>query len=288
VEKTFLPHDAAHILDIKIPAHSCKDMPAWNYEKSGIFSVRSAYKLAYNLAHTGSTSQGNSATRYANRSLWKGVWSAPVPNKVKIFGWRLASNNLATQENNWRRTLETQNIFQICGTDKENSFHATVSCTKAKAIRHKMRKYWNLPREEEYRDTGKDWLLILLSKQRKKEQGQILLLLWRAWHLRNNIIHGDGKESIKHSVEFLLNYARELDQNSSGNDQFTDVVETSRPKTFKTWKKPEPGSIKVNVDASFISSDGQASVGVVARNEKGGDPFFCCKVFAQLQLGGRS
>jgi ribonuclease HI len=132
-----------------------------------------------------------------------------------------------------------------------------------------MRKYWNLPREEEFRDTGKDWLLILLSKQRKKEQGQILLLLWRAWHLRNNIIHGDGKESIKHSVEFLLNYARELDQNSSGNDQFTDVVETLRPKTVKTWKKPEPGSIKVNVDASFISSDGQASVGIVARNEKG-------------------
>jgi hypothetical protein len=164
VEKTFLPHDAAHILDIKIPAHSCKDMPAWNYEKSRIFSVRSAYKLAYNLAHAGSTSQGNSATRYPNRSLCKGVWSAPVPNKVKIFGWRLASNNLATQENKWRRTLETQNICKICGTDKENSFHATVSCTKAKAIRHKMRKYWNLPREEEFRDTGKDWLLILLSK----------------------------------------------------------------------------------------------------------------------------
>jgi hypothetical protein len=58
-------------------------------------------------------------------------------------------------------------------------------------------------------------------------------------------------------------------QNSSGNDQFTDVVETLRPKTVKTWNKPEPGSIKVNVDASFIFSDGQASVGVVARNEKG-------------------
>jgi hypothetical protein len=68
-------------------------------------------------------------------------------------------------------------------------------------------------------------------------------------------------------VEFLLNYARELDQNSPGNDQFTDVVETLRPKTVKTWKKPELGSIKVNVDASFISSDMQASVGVVARDE---------------------
>jgi hypothetical protein len=49
---TLLSH--THILDIKIPAHACKDMPACNYEKSGTFSVRSAYKLAYNLAHAGS------------------------------------------------------------------------------------------------------------------------------------------------------------------------------------------------------------------------------------------
>jgi hypothetical protein len=30
--------------------------------------------------------------------------------------------------------------------------------------------------------------------------------LWRAWHPRCDVIHDNGKESIKNSVSFLLNY----------------------------------------------------------------------------------
>jgi hypothetical protein len=180
VNKTFLPHDAEHILNIKLPTNPMKDMPSWNYEKNGNFTVRSAYRLAYNLAHSGSISQGNSLTGVADRSLWKCIWSAPIPNKVKIFGWRVACDNLPTQDNKCKRTLELSNICTICGTEAENSFHATVACTKARAIRKEMRKVWNLPKEDDFRLTGRDWLLILLSKLSKETQGQVLLLLWRA------------------------------------------------------------------------------------------------------------
>jgi hypothetical protein len=180
VNETFLPHDAEHILNIKLPTNPMNDMPAWNYEKNGNFTVRSAYRLAYNLAHSGSISQGNSLTGVADRSLWKCIWSAPIPNKVKIFGWRVACDNLPTQDNKCKRTLELSNICTICGTEAENSFHATVACTKARAIRKEMRKVWNLRKEDDFRLTGRDWLLILLSKLSKETQGQVLLLLWRA------------------------------------------------------------------------------------------------------------
>jgi hypothetical protein len=106
VNKTFSPHDAEQILGIKLPRKPCNDFAAWNYEKSGIFSVKSAYKLAYNLTHEYIASQGNSNTGDASRSLWKCIWSAPVPTKVRIFGWRLAADNLATKTTNgdviWR------------------------------------------------------------------------------------------------------------------------------------------------------------------------------------------
>ena len=45
VRKIFLPHDANDILGLKPMQHG-EDIPAWHFEKSGIFSVRSAYKLA--------------------------------------------------------------------------------------------------------------------------------------------------------------------------------------------------------------------------------------------------
>jgi hypothetical protein len=48
----------------------------------------------------------------------------------KDFGWRTACDNLATKRNKFQRTLEVDNTYRICGMMEEDSFHATVSCTK--------------------------------------------------------------------------------------------------------------------------------------------------------------
>jgi hypothetical protein len=69
-----------------------------------------------------------------------------------------------------------------------------------------MREHWNLPLEFRFRQTGEDWLLILLGCCSGKQRAHVLLLLWRAWHLRCDVIHEKGKESIMKSVSFLLNY----------------------------------------------------------------------------------
>jgi hypothetical protein len=179
--------------------------------------------LAYNLTHECIASQGNNNTGDASRSLWECIWSAPVPTKVRIFGWRLVADNLATKNNKWRRNLETINTCSICGTETKNSYHATMSCTKARALRHMMRNLWNIPKESDFRFTWNDWLLVLLSNRSKTEQGLILLLLWRAWHLRNNAIHEDGM------LVFYPGLLRaELDQNK--NKQF-HVREKRQAKT---------------------------------------------------------
>jgi hypothetical protein len=46
VHKTFLPIDSDFILKIKPSKHGDEDVLAWQVEKSCIFSVKSAYKLA--------------------------------------------------------------------------------------------------------------------------------------------------------------------------------------------------------------------------------------------------
>jgi hypothetical protein len=47
VRNIFLPVDADAILKIRIPTIEISDQFAWHFEKSGLFSVKSAYKLAY-------------------------------------------------------------------------------------------------------------------------------------------------------------------------------------------------------------------------------------------------
>jgi hypothetical protein len=97
----------------------------------------------------------------------------------------------------------------------EDSFYAAVECTKAKALRLRMRDFWNLPKEDTFKRTGEDWLLILLNNSNKVMQQAILLILWRLWHLRNDICHGKGDATIEQSARFLLSYVHNLNANTS-------------------------------------------------------------------------
>jgi hypothetical protein len=69
-----------------------------------------------------------------------------------------------------------------------------------------MRNLWNIPKESDFVIQG----MIGFWYSSQTEQGLILLLLWMAWHLRNNAIHEDGKATIHQSVNFLINYACDL------------------------------------------------------------------------------
>ena len=192
-----------------------EDTPAWHFERNGVFTVKSAYKLAFDIKRNARLKDGGSINRDDTRKLWDLIWKSKVPNKVRIFAWRCAVDNLATKKNKWRRTLEVDSTCSICGANEESNFHATVACTKAKDLRFKMREVWNLPTEDHFRHTCPDWLLLLLANSSTESIPLILLLLWRAWHLRNNIFHEDGKCLIEASSVFLHNYVDTL--NCSGS-----------------------------------------------------------------------
>jgi hypothetical protein len=119
-----------------------------------------------------------------------------------VFGWRAAKDNLATKRNKFKRTLEFDSVCPVCGNDVENSFRAIVECTKARALRLEMSKIWDLPDESAFRYTGPDWLHIMLSNIQESRRGLVLLVLWRAWHLRCDVVHGKGESSIIGSVTF--------------------------------------------------------------------------------------
>jgi hypothetical protein len=163
VNDTFQPHDAEEILKIKTPN---EDIIACQFEKNGIFTVKSAYRLATMLKREDAIAGINAPN--GERKLWRNIWKAPAPNKVRFFNWQLANDNLPMERNKWRRNLKVHNTCKICGNGVDDSFHAVIECTKARALRCEMRKQWELPREEDMIKTGEDWLLVLLDKKKKK------------------------------------------------------------------------------------------------------------------------
>ncbi|CAM0873674.1 unnamed protein product [Alopecurus aequalis] len=94
-------------------------------------------------------------------------------------------------------------------------------------------------------------MLILLNQLNESMRAKLLFLWWRVWHLRNNIIFGDGKCGKKPTQELIL------------RKEFMACIPS------EIWKYPSPGWAKLNSDASFIESNGTGSWGAILRNERG-------------------
>jgi hypothetical protein len=90
-------------------------------KKNGLFSVRSAYKLAAEINNNDCIT---SIT--ADRRNFEAIWTSPVPQKIKVFTWKLARNGLAVQTNRLKHHLIPDATCSICGLEPESKHHAMV------------------------------------------------------------------------------------------------------------------------------------------------------------------
>ena len=86
MQSIFLGVDASRILQIPITSGR-EDCVAWHYNRSGMFSVKSAYHGQWKRTFGArlNMAQGGSGS---NVQVWKNLWKLQVPGKLKIFGWR--------------------------------------------------------------------------------------------------------------------------------------------------------------------------------------------------------
>jgi hypothetical protein len=187
-----------------IPRFEEDDFISWTPEKHGMFTVKSAYNLALDLRSN--NPPNTSGNIDGNKSLWNTIWKSTIPPKVKKFTLKLATKSLAVQVNRSRRIPNVLPTCTICGMEEEIGYHATMSCTQAKALRQGLSNIWELPHESDLIFTGNDWVLVLLDKMPKDMRDKLMFIWWTTWHHRNNIIFDDGKSSIQNSISFLQNY----------------------------------------------------------------------------------
>jgi len=86
VRALFWPVDAERILQIPLH-HGREDTVAWHFNRSGLFSVRSAYHVQWE--HKYDSRPGFDQAGGSNyMKVWDTLWKLKLPSKVKIFGWR--------------------------------------------------------------------------------------------------------------------------------------------------------------------------------------------------------
>jgi hypothetical protein len=149
---------------------------AWSMEKTGGFTVQSAYNLALKLSST-QISQASSSVPDGDRKLRSHIWGGRVPAQVNVFVWKLCRDVLPTRQNKFRRRCDTDDCCPICNQEPKSSWHAVVACPQAAGLRLAMRKHWLLSGEEQFAYTGRDWLLLLLENSARVQRDLIKLLL---------------------------------------------------------------------------------------------------------------
>jgi hypothetical protein len=75
------------VLKIRPMQNGVDDMVAWHYERSGIFTVKSAYQLAVELKQTSEDQAGSSSGSTDGRPIYREIRRADVPPKLCIFAW---------------------------------------------------------------------------------------------------------------------------------------------------------------------------------------------------------
>jgi hypothetical protein len=121
--------------------------------------------------------------------------------------------------------------------------------------------------------SGPDWLQNIILNLTPSVSSQVLLLIWRSWHLRNDIIHDKGDETIARSVACLLSHENFLQTDAGvindaprplANETCYGQSSNAIPPSVSNWSRPKMNALKMNVNAAFNGASYVATAGIVA------------------------
>lgn len=107
----------------------------------------------------------------------------------------------------------------------------------------------------------------------------IIMLVWRIWYLRNDIVHGKEILPPKATVDYLQSYMNSLPHARlystkdiiKGKFSLMDdrLVVVRWTEAISPWPPPPAYHVAFLVDGSFLAEDGAAAMGMILRRSNG-------------------
>uniref|UniRef100_A0A0A8ZJY0 Reverse transcriptase zinc-binding domain-containing protein n=1 Tax=Arundo donax TaxID=35708 RepID=A0A0A8ZJY0_ARUDO len=179
VKDTFWKEDAQAILNIPTRTED-EDWPAWHYDQKGLFSVKSAYKVAVERRDRcmKSDASGSGLKNYKENDFkWNKIWELGVQNKTKMFLWRVAHNSLPVKRNIEKRGVQLDTVCPVCKRFDEDCGHIFFKCKEATECWRRM----NLEQERvalEACPSGLETVQQILNMV-EEVQLKVVILMWR-------------------------------------------------------------------------------------------------------------
>ncbi|CAM8901772.1 unnamed protein product [Rhodiola kirilowii] len=170
----------------------------WKKDGSGTLTVKGAYKCAVEMDKIRSQGGGEQSDPGETHRFWRSFWRLKVPNKIKMFGWRLFHNCLPTMQNLEKRGCLVHNRCSHCDVRGEDAIHIFKNCWWVRGLLQGL----NLPStiwNNQCEDSGY-WLWLCAKLCTEEEFKCLLFALWLCWWDRNCIVHGKEGRNIEHWI----------------------------------------------------------------------------------------
>ncbi|XVF74111.1 hypothetical protein PTKIN_Ptkin13bG0034000 [Pterospermum kingtungense] len=188
----------------------------WRFTRNGEFLVKSSYHLARGFKDHGDeehneSREGNNEDVVGKILIWKKVWKAQVPNKIKNFGWQICQEIIAVYTNLAKRKIPIPIQCPRCRKEDETVIHALRDCELAQEV-------WQLSEVKDYwlKLQGTQmfsWLENVMSKADEHSFDLGLMTIWSIWNARNAAVKCDEKRlatKVIHQAVSLLREFKEI------------------------------------------------------------------------------
>ncbi|CAM8948104.1 unnamed protein product [Rhodiola kirilowii] len=232
----------------------------WKHSSNGLFSVKSAYDLIKKVQCSREKDIGEQSDSSGLSKFWKRVWACKVPNKIKIFCWRMYYNSLPDARNLWRRGINLDCHCKICGADMESVIHVTKDCWWARELMGRMGV--SLPDFDGQFIDPADWIWACAGLLNTEDLRSFLVSLWLCWKNRGRVWHDQESWGIDRAVIIGKNMLRLLDSCRWPDPREGVDYPVSR-------LGPGAGVLMVYVDRSWDVESKKAGLGVVVVGQEG-------------------
>jgi ribonuclease HI len=259
LKELFSNEEVSAILSIPISHTKQPDRQIWRGTMKGNFTVGSAYHMAKEKEDA---KLAGSSQRAEVSKIWKGIWSANMPNAVKTFMWRACHNLLPTKENLVKRKVISDPSCPICGLETETTSHILWECISASDVWGVSKRFFQKKScsNPDFRQLAEDMFF-----DGSEEMFEIFSVIARLiWVRRNEWIH---EGTFTHPNVIALRGQQNLDDYHSIMQK--GPADEAQSAEESPWKPPEAGWMKLNSDAALDERGRRIGVGGILRDEQG-------------------
>ncbi|GMI66655.1 hypothetical protein like AT4G29090 [Hibiscus trionum] len=249
IKRLFVPTDATDILSIVLPESQLHDKRVWRGEKTGLYTVRSGYRMLLNESHLSQ----------AEKEAFRSVWNVQCPPKIRIFLWKSLWNYLPTLQNLHHKRIAINTNCLRCNGNTESIEHVLRDCPFTHHVWQGLGVTWpaNVDSVSYF-----EWLSWLFKQQGVHSRELITYTVWAIWTARNKHMHEGKFQNVQSLITYILGCVSEY--KSCMQSQGSCQLQIER-----RWSPPPEGYTKRNADACCLPATKKAFSGFVLRNNQG-------------------